>query len=136
MIHVSQESPRFTVDACLHSALFRHRLKNCLRVGLHSETDLVIVMFVSLRRPETHIIQLLVARGSAHSLKGCRVVHVDVGGGVAPLSVIDDVSFAEWAFIELVDIAGVKVLGYVEHFVCLTTLYFFLSKVSNITTVI
>lgn len=115
MVHVSQESPRFTVDAGLHSALFGHRLEDSLRVGLHSETDLLIVVFISLRRPETHIIQLLVSRRSAHGLESRRVVHVDVGGGVAPLRVIDDVSFAEWAFIELVDIAGVKVLGYVEH---------------------
>ena len=115
MVHVSQEPSRFPINAGLHSALFGHRLKDSLRIGLHSETDLVIVVFISLRRPETHIIQLLVACRSAHGLEGRRVVHVDVGGGVAALSVVDDVSFAKWAFIELVDIAGVKVLGYVEH---------------------
>ena len=78
MVHMSQETSRFAIDAGFHSALLRHGLEHGLGICLHSETDITFIVNVSLRRPETHIVQLLISCRSPNSLKSSRVVHVDI----------------------------------------------------------
>ena len=78
-VDVSKKSSRLAIDDGLHTTLLRHQLIDCLWVCLHfSETDLGTVVLVFVGRPETFIIELLISCGSTNSLKGGRVVHVNV----------------------------------------------------------
>ena len=122
-VGVGQQPSGFAIDTGLQSTLLSHRLKDSLWVGLHSETDLVIIVLISLGRPETHIIQLLVSSGAAHCLKSRRIVHVDVRRWIAPLRMIHDVILTEWALIELVNIASIKMLGHVKHVILSSVLF-------------
>ena len=77
-VHMSQETSRFAVDAGFHSALLRHGLEHGLGIRLHSETDISFIVDVPLRRPETHIVQLLISSGTSNSFESRRVVHIDI----------------------------------------------------------
>ena len=77
-VRMSQETSRFAIDAGFHSTLLRHSLEHCFGICVHSETDIALIVNVSLSRPETHIVQLLISCRSTNSLKSSRVVHVDI----------------------------------------------------------
>ena len=72
-------------------------------------------MSIHLRGSETHGIELFITCGLTHSIKGLRVVHVDVKRVESPLGVVHDCRLLERALIVLVDVAGVVVLRDVKH---------------------
>ena len=61
MVHVGQETTRLAINAGFQSTLLGHRLENSFGIGLHSETDFFDIVLISLGRPETHIVQLLIS---------------------------------------------------------------------------
>ena len=61
MVHMSQETSRFAINTSFHSTLLRHGLEHGLGIRLHSETDIIFIVDITLRRPETHIVQLFIS---------------------------------------------------------------------------
>jgi len=100
-------------DFRLHSALHGHLFKNGLRVRSASKLDLFIIELRTLGRPETHIVKLLVASGPTDRLISRLIVHVLCGRGEAPLGMVNNHVFLEWALIELIDVTSIEVLRYV-----------------------
>ena len=85
-------------------------------VNFATETDFFLVVSVHLCSSETHIFELFISNDGTDSLMGFRVVHVLVHGGEASPRMVNIVSLLEWAFIELINVTGVKVMCNVKHF--------------------
>jgi len=115
---MSEESSWITCHVELESALPGQCLKDRDGVRILAETaktHLVGAVLGLLSSPETHLVDLFVATGGAHKLAILRVVHVNVRGREPLPGVVDLVVAADWAVVELVDIAGVEVPCNVEH---------------------
>lgn len=117
-VTVGKEPTRFTANSSLHATLHSHSLEHSLRVGISSETDLIIVMFHSLGRSEAQIVELFVSCAPTNGLKCGSVVHILLGLSETPFCVVHNVIALEGAIIVFVNVAGVEMLSDVKHDNC------------------
>ena len=112
---MSKNTSRPASQIHLVATLLGHLLPDGLRIGPLSECHFAVVVLISLCSPESHVVKIFITSGASDRLESRGIVHIDVGVGVAPLGVIDNVRFANGRIVELVNVASVEVLSNVQH---------------------
>lgn len=115
-VFVGEKSPWFATHVKLESALLSHRLKDRNGIRRTAKFHLINVMLGLVLGYETHIVELFVPTGGAHSIESLSNVHVDVRGHETLFCVVDPVGSSDRAVVKLVDIATVEVTCNVKHF--------------------
>ena len=97
------------------SRLDRHLFPDSFRIDPGTTSDSSIVVLVAHRRPETLIVVFFVARWASYRFECLAQVHVYFQLRESFLRTIHVLVSAKRAFIEFVDVSGIKVVCDVKH---------------------